>query len=235
MSQTTEDVAKNAAGAAIAAQKMKDMAVVGKKTMDNSMTELKTFASVVNESAEKFEGLGKRSQEINTIISLIKEIADQTNLLALNAAIEAARAGEHGRGFAVVADSVRNLAEKTTSATGDIAAKVGGMEHDITGFGQCYASGKGVPVSRSSKISTSTAATLEGIVAAVTEVTDMVQLIAAATEEQSSVSRDVSENMESIAVITRQLSGSTGEIKRAAGDLASLASELKATTGWFRI
>lgn len=81
---------------------------------------LKELANKSSGTEEAIDGLTTHTSQIESILSLIKEIADQTNLLALNSAIEAARAGEAGRGFAVVADEVRKLAEKTRSATGDI-------------------------------------------------------------------------------------------------------------------
>ncbi|MCL4492362.1 MAG: methyl-accepting chemotaxis protein, partial [Nitrospirae bacterium] len=99
--------------------------------MDITVNELVKFADTVKESAVKVESLGHKSEEINDIIILIKDIADQTNLLALNAAIEAARAGEQGRGFAVVADSVRQLAERTANATDDIAKTVRTMQTEV--------------------------------------------------------------------------------------------------------
>jgi len=80
-------------------------------------------AETVKESAATVEALGKSSDEIGAIISVVYDIADQTNLLALNVAIEAARAGEQGRGFAVVA-------EKTTKATKEIADMIKTIQND---------------------------------------------------------------------------------------------------------
>ncbi len=234
MSQTTLDVAKSASHTAETAQKMKKIALQGKGAMHITVQELQKFANTINESSKKVESLGKKSEEINDIISLIKEIADQTNLLALNAAIEAARAGEHGRGFAVVADSVRQLAERTTAATDDIANTVMTMQTEVKDSVNSMKDNRD-SVGKVIGNVDSTLKSIDEIVTYVEQVADMVQRIAAATEEQSSASEEVSHNMESIAVITRQLSNSIVEIKRASEDLSRLATELNSTAGWFRV
>ncbi|MBI5575309.1 MAG: methyl-accepting chemotaxis protein [Deltaproteobacteria bacterium] len=233
MSQTNVDMAKNAFNTAEAARKMKTAAVGGKETMDVTMKELDRFAESVRHSASKVEALGQKSQDINTIVSLIKEIADQTNLLALNAAIEAARAGDQGRGFAVVADNVRELAERTSASADDIAGRVKAMqaEIDVTvgGMKTERAAVEGV-LARVKD----TKGSIEEIASLVEQVTDMVQRIAAATEQQSSASEEVSRNMESVSAVTRQLGGSMAEIKNLSNTLSRLAGELSGTAGWFR-
>lgn len=100
------------------------------KEMEEGMTKI---ANHVKKAAETIDKLGKSSDQIEEIISVIDDIADQTNLLALNAAIEAARAGEQGRGFAVVAESVRNLAEKTQKATKEIVGMIKNLQDETSG------------------------------------------------------------------------------------------------------
>ncbi|CQR70743.1 Methyl-accepting chemotaxis protein McpB [Sporomusa ovata DSM 2662] len=109
------------------ASRTSTVAAEGVRSLNGAIEQLGTVRNTVHFATESIQNLGRRSEEIGSIVGIITGIAGQTNLLALNAAIEAARAGEQGRGFAVVAEEVRKLAEESAQA----AQQIGNLIRDI--------------------------------------------------------------------------------------------------------
>jgi methyl-accepting chemotaxis protein len=124
MASAVQEISQTTQSAAVDARNAEESAKSGGVTVQTTVQTIGKLLQANQETSSRIEELGRSSDAIGRIISVIDEIAGQTNLLALNASIEAARAGEHGRGFAVVAGEVRRLAERTSAATKEIDTTV---------------------------------------------------------------------------------------------------------------
>ncbi len=232
MSHTILDVAKNAGDASDASKHATDEATQGRGVVIETAKKMSEISESVSSSESTLARLGVSSENIGTIVGVINDIADQTNLLALNAAIEAARAGDHGRGFAVVADEVRKLSERTANATGEIVSMIESIQGDIKDVTTSMDHGKSV-VEEGVLLVEEATKSLDSIVEVSKQGTDMVQRIAAASEEQSTAVDHVLEGMELISSATKQTESTVSEIRQASERLTKTSKELEQIASWF--
>ncbi len=234
MSATVIEVAKNSQQVSESARIAQETASDGGNIVREAINAMQEVSESTTSTAETIGKLGESSEEIGSIISVINDIADQTNLLALNAAIEAARAGEQGRGFAVVADEVRKLAERTTTATKEISAMISSIQTETNTAVE--AMGDGIKkVDNGVRLANETGEALAKIVDGVQSVTDMVNQIATATEEQSATADEISRSMDSISDVSKSNVEAIGEVTSATGETARLATELKDLVASFKV
>jgi methyl-accepting chemotaxis protein len=191
-------VAKNAEDAQERSRESDVVASQGVGIVSDVVAQIRGIAETVNQSAQTIEALNEQSGQISTIVGAIREISDQTNLLALNAAIEAARAGESGRGFAVVADEVRKLAERTGSATQEIASMISAIQGSTAGAVASMDSGVR-SVGRSVEQARRAGEAIAQIQSRSRMVADAVAGISTALSEQTRASSGIAQSVEHIA------------------------------------
>jgi methyl-accepting chemotaxis protein len=201
MNEITSQTRHNAENSAQANR----LAAEAKALAENGNTQMQQMVSAMHE-------INNSSRNISRIIKVIDEIAFQTNLLALNAAVEAARAGRHGKGFAVVAEEVRNLAARSARAAKETSDMIEGSVRTIDG---------------GAAIADKTAQALKEIVGAASKLTDLVNEIAAASNEQAQGVTQILAGLGQVDHVTQQNTAHAEESAAAAEELSSQARVLQ--------
>ncbi|MDP2746668.1 MAG: methyl-accepting chemotaxis protein [Pseudomonas sp.] len=234
MSATAHDVAHNAAQAADAARSADQASSEGLGVIGKTTATIELLANEMNVAMQEVEGLANSSEQIGSVLEVIRSIADQTNLLALNAAIEAARAGEAGRGFAVVADEVRNLAKRTQDSVEEIRQVIEGLQKGTREVVSTMHSSHRQAQGSVEQVEQAVAV-LQRISQAVSVITDMNLQIASAAEQQSSVAEEINRNVASIRDVTETMAGQADESAQVSQNLNRLANQQQKLMDQFRV
>ncbi|HBN8567911.1 chemotaxis protein [Pseudomonas aeruginosa] len=223
MTATAQDVARSAAQAADAARGADQATRDGLALIDRTTQGIDSLAANLTSAMGQVEQLASSSEEIGSVLEVIRAIAEQTNLLALNAAIEAARAGDAGRGFAVVADEVRNLARRTQDSVEQIRGVIEGLQQGTRDVVDAMHGSHRQAQGSVEQVDEAVAA-LQRIGEAVTVINDMNLQIASAAEEQSSVAEEINRNVAAIRDVTESLSSQAEESAQVSQSLNRLAN-----------
>ena len=207
-SKSVDDAANSVQSVAAAAEELSASIAEISRQVSQCETVAGIASNEADETNETIKGLADTSAKIGAVINLINDIASQTNLLALNATIEAARAGEAGKGFAVVAGEVKNLANQTARATGEIASQIGAVQAET---------GKAVLA-------------IERIANRISEVREFTVGISSAVEEQSAATAEISRNVQQVSHATGGVVSSISNVSESAAATGAASEQVSASS-----
>lgn len=241
-------IAENVETVKESTKKASDTASSGNEAVKKAVHQIELINSKTEETANVLNLLGEKSNEIESIITMITAIAAQTNLLALNASIEAARAGEHGKGFAVVADEVRKLAEESGSAASKISSLISIIQEnmklaiDAMGEGRTAVRGGTTLVEQAGDYFEKITEAVVDVVSQIEEMTYTVQKVNSGAsqlvgriEDVKNISGQSAHHSQSVASITEEQTASVQEIAASLGMLSQVAEDLRDSVEMFRI
>ena len=234
MSTSVQTVASSAEQAATAARNADQASVNGLTVIDEATSSIGLLASDLDRSMMTVREISTRSEQIGSVLKVIRDIADQTNLLALNSAIEAARAGEAGRGFSVVADEVRKLAHRTQDSVSEVRKVIQDLQSGIGDLVADMQSSRDQAKVSMEKANDAVMA-FRSIGNAVATISEMNLEIASSTCEQKIVAQIISNNFTSIRTVIEVVNEQAAESARISQSLTHLANHQHDLVDRFRV
>jgi methyl-accepting chemotaxis protein len=225
MSETIAEIAETTTRAADSAQSAQHSSTESNEQVAGTVSQMNKLIEQLDGASAAIKELATDTDEIAGTLNVIRGIAEQTNLLALNAAIEAARAGEQGRGFAVVADEVRQLAQRSQTATEEIDQVIDKLQSAASKAVNIMTSGQKQSQSTIA-LAEKTQSLLEETHGHTVEISDISFRIANAVEEQRAVAENLKSDMESIQVSNNSLRTSSEASASIVEQVSNLAKDL---------
>jgi methyl-accepting chemotaxis protein PixJ len=234
MVASTEAVATNAEQVEVAVQQANHTVQQGETAMNRTVDGILAIRDTVAETSKRIKRLSESSQKVSRVVNLISNFTTQTQILALNAAIEATKAGENGRGFAVVADEVRSLARQSGEATAEIEELVQEIQAGTAEVAAAMDTGIDQVVEGTNLV-TEVRHNLNAIVAATTQISQLVERITQATQVQNQQSQSVTQTMNEVATIANKTSADSIQISASFKALLTMAQNLQQSASQFKV
>jgi len=234
MTGSIQEVAQRSQQASDEANSAARQAATAREHVGSLSTGISDLGDSVMGAVKAMEQLEEETQEVGSVLTVIRSIAEQTNLLALNAAIEAARAGEQGRGFAVVADEVRNLAQKTAASTAEIQQIIQRLQNSANTVLNVMTS-NGEKSRASIERSIEATQLLEAIAGTVNQIDELNAGIAQFTQEQIGLSSSIRQETQVLQQDAQATANGAEATARLGEQLVSTGDHLRAATGQFRV
>jgi methyl-accepting chemotaxis protein len=226
MDASNKNVEESTAETHRLSQEVSEIAKRGAESVEQTIAGINEIRSVTDEARDVINRLGNQVGAVGKILTVIGDVAAQTNLLALNAAIIAASAGEYGKGFAVVAEEIKDLADRTSTSTKEIAGLIKAVQAESRRAVDAMERGTG-SVRRGVELANNAGQSLQQILTSTQQASQKASEISKSTVEHSTISRRMTKLMSDVSEMAQSIKRAVGEQARAGTRIGRVGEKMR--------